>query len=92
MIRHTVLFRLDDTAPIADIKAHLEALVGVVPGLRSLWVGVGGAEADTHTIVLISDHDDWAALDTYANHPDHKAAGADIRAHLIDRAAVDAEL
>lgn len=92
MIRHTVLFLLDEDADLAAIAAGLEALVGVVPGLRSLWVGASGSADDTHSLVLISEHDDWAALAVYAEHPAHRAAGAPLRAHLIDRAAVDAEV
>ncbi len=92
MIRHTVLFQLDEAAPLTEITTSLEALVGTIPGLLSVWAGIGSGTADTHTMALVTEHDDWAALDTYTIHPAHKAILAVVRQHLIDRAAVDVEL
>lgn len=91
MIRHTVLFRFDDDAPLAEIREKLEALVGPIPGLRSVWFGIGGSAGDTHTAALITEHDDWAALNGYEIHPNHRAVAVIIRKHLTDRASVDAE-
>lgn len=91
MIRHTVLFRFDAAAPLDEIAGRLEALDGTIPGLRSIWAGIGTSDGDTHTMALITEHDDWAALDRYASHPDHKAVSVTIRQHLTDRASVDVE-
>ncbi|MGY6498907.1 MAG: Dabb family protein [Microcella sp.] len=98
MIRHVVFFRLasSEAERAADIRrfaAPLEALVGVIPGLRSLTVGadIGLLEANWHA-VLISEHDDREALAVYANHPAHIEAATIVRSLMIDRATVDYEV
>lgn len=92
MIRHTVLFRYDDPDIAPEIKNQLESLVGRVPGLKSMWVGVSGSEASTHHLVLVTEHDGWEALATYASHPAHTALIATFANHIEDRSAIDVEL
>jgi len=54
------------------MKEHLEALVGVVPELASMQVGVNVKSSDTaYDAVLISTFKDKEGLEVYKIHPEH---------------------
>ena len=99
MIRHTVHFTLVATDPderaaaLAGITDRLEALVGVVPGLHSLTIsGDIGRLDDNADVILVSDHDDNAALEAYQVHPAHVEAAAYVRSVISGRSTVDFEV
>ena len=99
MIRHIVLFTLAATDPaqrdadVAAMRERLGALVGVVPGLTAMSVSRDLGLVDDHwDVVLVSDHDDNAALEGYQAHPAHQEAGAFVRSVTTSRATVDYEL
>ncbi len=88
MVRHTVMWKLKEGTDVGKIKQELEGLNGQIPGLLSLEVGIEGDGA-----VLISDHESWEALDTYAKHPLHVAvADTFVRPYIVSRQAVNYEL
>lgn len=93
MIRHLVLMRFTDPADAAEAKARLEALVGQVPELRSLWVGLDALGTDgAFHLALDTTFDDTDGLDAYAAHPAHVDGLAWLRPRLAARAVVDAEV
>lgn len=100
MIRHIVMFTLSATdaeqrkSDIVEVRARLDALVGVVPGLHSVTFepDLGLIDAGHWDVVLVSEHDDNAALEAYQAHPAHQEAGAFIRTVVKDRATVDYEV
>jgi len=99
MIRHIVAWRLrsedpaEKDAAVKGIRERLSALVGVVPGLRSVSVGRDlGLVEDHWDVVLVSEHDDNAALEGYQTHEAHRTAAAWIAQQVSDRVAVDYEL
>lgn len=99
MIRHVVMFNLtaasdaERAADISEMQSRLGALVGVVPGLISITLKPDlGLLEDHWDVVLVSEHDDNAALEGYQAHPAHQEAGAFIRSVTNDRATVDYEL
>ena len=64
-------------ADIAAVKERLRVLVGVVPGLRSVVFEPDlGLIASHQNAVLVSEHDDNAALEGYQAHPGHIEAAA----------------
>jgi len=80
-------------ADISEMQSRLTALIGVVPGLQSITLKPDlGLVEDHWDVVLVSEHDDNAALEGYQEHPAHKEAGAFIRSVTNDRATVDYEL
>ncbi len=99
MIRHIVAWNLVATEPgerttaFEELKPRLEALVGVVPGLRSLSVSrdIGSANGNWD-VVLVSEHDDEEALAVYQQHPDHVQAAGFVREVTKDRVCIDVEL
>ena len=99
MIRHVVAFRFegptaaDRAAHAAEAARRLNALVGVVPSLRSMSAGAEALYPDKNwDLVLVADFDDEGALDAYQVHPAHLEVSAFIRSALVDRAAVDFEV
>jgi hypothetical protein len=98
MITHIVEFQLaatDDRQRAEDtdgIRGRLTALVGVVPGLRAITVERDLGLVSGHwDVVLISEHDDNAALESYQAHPAHQEASAWISTVVTARAVVDFE-
>ena len=89
MIRHIVLiqFRADVTEPaIAAIFADLHAVKAVLPGVVSITSGRSESPEMMergYRHGFVADFTDWAALDAYQNHPDHKRVGAALVASAV---------
>lgn len=99
MIRHVVAFQLSaHNAPersdaIAGIRSRLEPLVSVIPGVVSLELGEDVGKVASHwPLVLVSVHDDLAALEAYQAHPAHVSALEWINTVVSGRAVVDYEV
>ena len=93
MITHMVFWKLQEENKEKNalrIKQSLEALVGVVPGLLEMRVGmnVNGGEYD---LALCSRFTDLAALHGYETHPEHLKVRAFVQQVRTGRAAVDFE-
>ena len=75
------------------MQRALQSLLGVVPGMSSLEVGVAGA-GDEHgaDVVLISTHDDWEALAAYQKHPAHLEVARLIAEFKTERRVLDFEV
>ena len=97
MIKHIVMWRLKESAHGQDqatnargIKARLEALQGVVPGLLKIEVGLDFSRTTASAdVVLYSEFVDRAALDAYQKHPAHEAAKAFIGEACCERRIAD---
>jgi hypothetical protein len=99
MIKHVVMWRVRGTSAeerreqAGKIRAALESLRGNIPGMSSLEVGVGaGGDEQFGDVVLISTHDDWAALKGYQVHPAHVEVARVIAAARIERRVLDFEV
>ena len=100
MLKHIVMWRFKDGAEGKSrkehalwIKEHLEALVGVVPEIRSLEVGVNINPADaSYDAVLVSVFDDFEAMQRYQVHPAHLEVAAYCKGVSENRTAVDYEI
>ena len=92
MITHIVTFKLDDPAQAESCKAMLDGLVGQVPSLRSMVVGINVVDSPrAHTLALIATFDDLAGLEAYQVHPAHQEVATHLRAASTAIAAVDFE-
>ena len=96
MIRHVVLFKLQDFESEAnkmeklnEIKDALEALPAKIDVIKALEVGLNANAAETFDIALTVDVESLEKLEVYAKHPDHVAVGGIIRPVLESRACVD---
>ena len=89
MIRHIVLVKFKDDldpAEIDDIFAELHSIEGKIDGLLSITSGRSESPEKIERGYMhgfVVDFADWAALDRYQIHPDHKKLGARLVANAV---------
>ena len=99
MVRHIVMFKLKEfdtpeakEAKMQEIKIALEALIDKIDVLRMIRLDFNVNPAETWDIVLTTELDSLADVNTYANHPEHVAVAKNIIGPVkADRACVDYE-
>lgn len=96
MVKHIVMWKLRGDTPeqkalnAARLKRSFESLRGRIPGLLRLEVGVDHSAVDyACDVVLYSEFENQAALDGYANHPEHLRVKNEIGDMRIARHQVD---
>lgn len=99
MLKHIVMWRFIDgvegksrTEHAVWMKEHLEALVGTVPEIRSLEVGVNCSQSPmAYDAVMTLVVDDVEALKRYRQHPAHQLISEHCHAVRDSRVVVDYE-
>jgi len=92
MIKHIVMWKLRNKADAEIIKDNLEALVGKIPGLLKLEIGIDFSNKEQSAdIVLYSELEDREALSAYQAHPKHQAVIPLVQAATVSRLVVDYE-
>ena len=98
MVRHTIMWKFkpsDGRTPkeiAEDIKERYQAILGIVPGLKNVEVGVNRNESATsYDAVLIEDFDNWADLASYKADPVRNELKKYIGSHVAARARVEYE-
>ena len=78
MIKHIVMWNVRGDTPeekraaVRFLKSCFEGLVGRIPGLTHLEVGVDTSGVDyACDVVLYTEFESQEALDAYATHPEH---------------------
>ena len=78
MIKHIVMWNVRGDTPeqkraaVHFLKSRFEGLVGRIPGLRHLEIGVDTSRVDyACDVVLYTEFESQEALDAYASHPEH---------------------
>ena len=82
MVRHVVMFRFPDGEQEAEkaenlkkIKEMLETLPSKIKEIKYYEVAIGKQMTSSSCdLCLISSFENWADLDVYRNHPEHKKA------------------
>lgn len=98
MVKHVILWKLkedvaDKESVKAGIKAGLEGLKGVVPGLVEIVVRTEGLASSNADVMLDSAFESEAALKGYAVHPAHVAvANGKVRPFTQTRLCLDYEI
>ncbi|MBQ2662307.1 MAG: Dabb family protein [Clostridia bacterium] len=93
MIKHVVCHKYNDKNEALKIKPMLMDLVGKVPGLKNMEVGIDFMDtARAYHLVLIATFDDRAGLDVYADHPEHVKVKDYIHTVLESGISVDYEI
>ena len=94
MVKHIVLYTFKEGVnkedAVAIIKAQLEPLVGVIPGLTKMEIRAcyqGGMD-----YALYSEFESKEALAAYVTHPAHEAAKAHFWELLDSRVCADYEV
>lgn len=99
MIRHIVMWKLRGPSPeekrsqAEQCRTALLGMVGKVPGITQMEVGVGAASGEQEMdLVLSSLHESWEALAAYGNHPDHEPVKQLIGSLRTERRVLDYEV
>lgn len=95
MIRHIVLFRVNDGTPkerLQEACDRLKALAGTTPGLRSLEAGCDIGIAGNFDFGLVAEFDDRTALDQFSNDAAHLDVAYWILEFRKDIAILDFEI
>ena len=94
MVKHIILWKLKDefnnAETKADIKAGLENLLGVIPGLLEIKVETEILPSSNVDVMLYSVFENETALKNYSTHPEHvKVADTYVRPYTLTRACFD---
>lgn len=94
MVKHIILWTLKEEYNTDEIKremkAALEGLVGVVPGLLKMEIIISPLASSTADVMLYSELENEQALKGYAVHPAHVAvADTKVRPFTKTRVAMD---
>ena len=97
MIQHIVLFKLKEeiqgeakAALIREIEHRFEALPDEIKELRSLSIRPNRNPAEEYDFALLAKLETKKDLHAYAEHPRHKALGAELlKPNVEKRACVD---
>lgn len=99
MIKHIVLFKLrDDVAEsvkssrLPEIREKFMALMGVIPTLRSIEIGLNVNPKEKFDLSLEATFDDMEGLAAYATDPRHVAVAKMVGEMLDARACTDYEI
>ena len=101
MVKHIILWTLNPELSDEQkeevkkgIKAGLESLKGVVPGLIDVKVNVDGCLASSNCDVMLdSTLESEEALKAYAVHPAHvEIANTKVRPYTVQRTCLDFEV
>lgn len=90
MIKHVVIWKLKELTKGPELKAEIESLKGMIPGLIDIEAGldINRSEA-AGDLVLISSHESKEALKEYQVHPLHVKLKDKIVAAVSSRVVVD---
>jgi hypothetical protein len=96
MVKHVIIWDFKDEltaeqkkAAALRMKTGLEALVGVVEGLKSLHVATDLLGSSNGDIMLDSEFEDEKALAYYADHPAHVKVKEYVRTVVKSRKCAD---
>ncbi len=97
MVKHIILWTLKEeynTPAIKDaMKAALEGLVGVVPGLLVMQIEIAPLPSSNADVMLYSEFESADALRAYAPHPAHvEIADTYVRPFTATRTVMDFEV
>jgi len=93
MVKHIVMFNFENENKKENLekaKMMLDALVGTIPSLKSMEVGINfSKEERAMDLSLYSEFNDKEGLDLYANHPEHLEVVKFIKSVAISSKVVD---
>jgi len=93
MVKHIVMWKLKNKADCEIIRDKLNGLMGKIPGLLNVEVGIDFSDSSTaFHMVLTAELESEAALQAYRIHPEHQAIIPLVQTAAIDRAVVDYEV
>ena len=99
MIKHIVPFKLRDDVDksvkatrLPSIRDQFLALMGEIPTLRSIEIGLNCNAKEKFDLALVATFDDLDGLSAYATDPRHVAVAKQVGEMLDVRACTDYEI
>ena len=93
MIRHVVIFKTKNNAPLNEFKEKIENLKNYIPEITHIEVGIDiRFDKNPSDFCVITEVKDIEALKIYANHPEHLKVIEFIKPYVVQRSVVDYEL
>ncbi len=91
MIRHVVILKLKDDAPLEKIKKEILNLKNIIKEIKHIETGEDiKFDSSASDLCIIADFENIEDLKVYANHPEHLNVIKNyIKPYLIKRNAVD---
>lgn len=91
MIRHVVILKLKENAPVEEIKKAVLNLKNLIKEIKNIQTGEDiKFDPSASDFCIIADFENIEDLKIYANHPEHiKVIQNNIKPYLIKRDAVD---
>ena len=100
MIKHVVMWKFRDEAEghtrlenMEIVREKLYSLVPIIPEIKKMEVGFDLKHTEfSMDLMLMTEFDSLETLAIYADHPDHLAVGAYVRAVTEKRVVLDCEI
>jgi len=90
MIRHVVIFKAKENAPLELFKEKIENLKSIIPEIIDIKVGIDiNFDPASSDFCVITDVKDLKDLEIYAKHPDHLEVIEFIKPYITERKVVD---
>ncbi|WP_457561705.1 Dabb family protein [Caminibacter pacificus] len=90
MIRHVVIFKTKEDAPLLEFKKRIENLKNYIPEIKHIEVGVDiRYDKSPSDFCVITEVESLKELDIYAKHPKHLEVIEFIKPYVIERRVVD---
>lgn len=93
MLKHIVIWKLQDPADAPRVKAEIDSCQALVPGMVEFEVAIRTAGREGNCdVVLYSVFESGAALAAYQTHPHHQKVSALVGALRETRSWLDYEI
>jgi hypothetical protein len=90
MIRHVVIFKAEQNAPLKEFKEKIENLKNIIPQIISIEVGIDiNFDPTSSDFCVITDVDNIEDLKIYATHPEHIKVIEFLKPYILERKVVD---
>ena len=90
MIRHIVIFKAKENAPIDEFKKQIENLKNDIKEIIDIKVGIDiNFDSTSSDFCVITDVKNIEDLKIYANHPKHIEVINFLKPYIIERRVVD---
>ena len=90
MIRHVVIFKAKENAPIDEFKKRIENLKNEIEEIIDIKVGIDiNFDPTSSDFCVITDVKSIEDLKIYANHPKHIEVIKFLKPYIVERRVVD---
>jgi hypothetical protein len=90
MIRHVVIFKAKENAPLEEFKKRIEELKNDIPEIKHIEVGLDiRFDKNPSDFCVITEVEGEKELEVYATHPKHLKVIEFLKPYILERRVVD---